>query len=123
MAYDKLSILFGQIEEKAIREVTKAINESLVEMKDAIDENTPIATGTLKDHTKIRPVTLDGNRLSWAVFNDTPYAPYVEYGVWGQKANYHKNWVVFYVWVGARMFTRAYDKLKDKIIQNIRNAL
>lgn len=64
MAYDKLSILFGQIEEKAIREVTKAINESLVEMKDAIDENTPIATGTLKDHTKIRPVTLDGNRLS-----------------------------------------------------------
>jgi hypothetical protein len=56
------------------------------------------------------------------VSNDTPYWIYVEYGLTTENTalNYHKyggaSRFVFYRGVGARMFTRAYDFLKWRLL-------
>ena len=112
---------WGKIERDAVLDVTRAIDESLVLVKDEVDVNTPIDEGELIAGTKIRPAKRDGDRISGSVYNEVEHGKYVEYGVMGRTYNYHKFKRVFYVGVGARMFTRAYDRMKPIVLQKIRS--
>lgn len=108
-------INLGKIEQEAIKKIKNAIDDSLIELKKEVDSNTPIDSGTLILNNKIRKAEIKWDIISWSVYNDTWYAPYVEYWVWGKRYHYHKFWKTFFVWVWARMFTRAYDKMKSQI--------
>lgn len=114
---------FGKIEQQIVDEAIKAINDSLVELKKEVDSQTPIDTGKLVVWNQIRFAESDGFRVEWSVYNDVDYVPYVEYGVGWKVYNYHRFGKIFFAGVGARMFTKAYDKLKNKIIKDIRNRL
>lgn len=116
-------INWDNIEKAIIKNATQAINETLVKIQDEVNANTPIDTGDLAQNTKIRPAEIIGNNISGSVYNETEYGKYVEYGVQGKTYNYHKGKRIFFVGVGARMFTRAYDKMKPTIIKVLRKAL
>lgn len=116
-------INWNAIENAIIKNATEAINQVLVKVQDEVNQNTPIDTGDLAQNTKIRPAEIVGGRISGSVYNETDYAKYVEYGVGGKTYNYHKAKRIFYVGVGARMFTRAYDKMKATIIKTLQKAL
>lgn len=116
-------INWDNIEKAIIKNATQAINETLVKIQDEVNANTPIDTGDLAQNTKIRPAEIIGNNISGSVYNETEYGKYVEYGVQGKTYNYHKAKRIFFVGVGARMFTRAYDKMKPTIIKVLRKAL
>lgn len=113
---------WDKLEREAVKTATRAVDESLALVKDEVDRNTPIDTGTLIANTRIRPAERVGDRISGSVYNETEYGKYVEYGVMGKTYNYHKLKRVFYVGVGARMFTRAYDRMKPIVVEKIRKA-
>lgn len=98
-----------------------AVNQSMKAgidyLKQKVDEKTPIDTWNLIKNTKIRV-----RWLIWEVYNDTEYAPYVEYGVKSQTYNYHKGGRVYYSGVWARMMSRTADEEEKnvaKIVEDI----
>ena len=117
------TINWKNINDEITQKAIVAVNSSLNDLKVEIDRNTPIDTAELIQNTVITPATIIGQRVSGTVSNDTPYAVYVEYGVQQKTYNYHKYKQIFFVWVGARMFTRAYDKFAPIITQKIKKAL
>jgi hypothetical protein len=92
-------------------------------LKVEIDLNTPIDQGELISNTKIAKADIVWNQIKWSVYNDTSYANYVEYGVQWKTYNYHKQKRIYFVWVGARMFTRSYEKFKTLIAKNLKKSL
>jgi hypothetical protein len=116
--------MFKWIEDKIQRQLIKWVNEALKVLKEDIDSKTPEDTTRLLKANDIVDAQVNWNAIEWAVKNETEYARFVEYGVGGKAYNYHKpKWSVFYKWVGARMFTRAYDEKKKQITQIIQNSI
>ena len=100
-----------------------AINESLDMLKIEIDKNTPEDTKNLLWNTEITKAIHVNNRMAGKIFNDTEYWLYVEYWLW-RSFRYNKpKWSIFYIGNGARMFTRAFDKLENKILNLIKLSL
>lgn len=114
---------FDAIERKVFESARVAINSELVKLKNEIDINTPIDEWDLINDTTIFEADIVWNQIIGSVFNNNDHATYVEYGVQGRTYNYHKQKRIFYVWVGARMFTRAYDKLKNSIVGSLKKSL
>jgi len=110
------------------------INKSLYELKENIIEKTPIDTWDLAWNNVIRPAKIIWDTVVGKIINETPYARDVETWFDDTKVfDYHKRqwWTrnIYYkagqdtpghLW--ARMYTRAFDELKDKIVLNIKNA-
>ena len=90
--------------------------DALIFLKEEIDKKTPEDSKELLGNNQIEAPHIEGNKLVWSVYNDTPYGVYVEYWVWWRSYNYHKpKWRVFYNWEWARMFTRAMDENSREI--------
>lgn len=113
--------------ESTIRERAEvAMKRSLEELKKKIDEYTPEDTYNLIKNNQIREGKWSGDRLVGKVENSSQYAVYVEY--WrtrtGRANNYYKGggrrrWgKPFYRGVGARMYARTKDELREKIVKN-----
>ena len=70
-------------------------------------------------------VEKQGNTYSVKIYNDTPYAIYVEYGAKdGRRFGYHKpKGKIFYVGNGARMFGRTKEKIRGKISEEIKSEI
>lgn len=114
--------------------VKEWINKSLDELKENIIEKTPIDTWELIKSNEIQKAQKEWDRIVGRIKNTTPYAWDVETWFDDTKVfDYHKRiwWerkVFYQAWEGtpghlwARMYTRAFDELKDKIILNIKNA-
>jgi hypothetical protein len=89
------------------------VENALNFLKDKVDKQTPEDTGLLSQNNKKQPVRKIWDWIKWTLINETPYAPYVEYWVWGKSYNYYKNggrksWASpFYRGVWARMYTKA----------------
>ena len=102
----------------------KGVNAATAQLKQEIDRLTPEDTRTLVGNNRAKPAVVTGQKVVGAVVNDTEYALYVEYGVRGRAARYHKpKGTVAYVGVGARMFARGYDGKRKELTQTIANSL
>lgn len=121
----KLTLNAGKVYAEKMSEVVDKVNTGLGILKAQIDENTPEDTLKLIKNNVITPAVMVGDRVIGSVSNDTPYALNVEYWFTTENKafNYHKRgggWrYVFYRGVGARMFTRAYDFLKGRLLSLI----
>ena len=114
--------------------VMRSINNSLEELKENIIEKTPIDTWELISNNEIEKAHMEWDVIVWRISNKTKYAWNVETWFDDTKVfDYHKRewWTrkIYYqagqetpghLW--ARMYTRAFDELKDKIVLNIKNA-
>lgn len=88
-------------------------------LKQQIDDRTPEDTKKLVGNNELIPVTRSWSITRGGVINRTPYAAYVEFGVYGKEYRYNKpKWFIFYKGVGARMYTRAKDD-SDKQVRDI----
>lgn len=100
------------------------INEWLDYLKEKIEEKTPEDTKTLVWSYKIEKANVNWDIISWKVYNNTPYAFYVEYGVWGRIFKYNKpKGNIFKVWVWARMITTTKEQESKNIIEIIKSKL
>jgi len=100
-----------QINKELLPKAIKWVKEAIDYVKEAVKKNTPIDTWELIDNYKTTWPIVYRDEIVWSVYNDTDYAAQVEYGMW-REYNYHRNWKVFYRWLGARMMTKAVDSSK-----------
>lgn len=115
---------FANIKKIVEKKAISSINESLQIIKSEVDANTPEDTGNLVASNKIEEARQEWNRIVWRVVNETEYAKFVEYWVWGKTYKYNKpKWRIFHIWIGARMFTKAFDGTRDTIIKKIKKDL
>lgn len=102
-----------------------AVNTALNFVKKEIDAKTPEDTKTLIWNNKIVTAKTANGKTVGSINNSTPYAIYVEHGVWGKAYDYHKpKWSVMYKWVWAKMYTRTKfdEKVKSKNKEIIQGA-
>ena len=114
--------------DKEIREIDiaikKGVDNAVEYLKTKIDEKTPEDTFELIKNNKIEKASRNGNKITGKVYNETPYAEYVEYGVRQADYNYYKDsgrrkgLAPFYTGIGARMFTRSADE-EEQTLNNI----
>jgi hypothetical protein len=84
------------------------VNIALDIAKDEIDSQTPEDTRELVGNNSKSEIYVNSKNIWWSIYNTTPYAKIVEYGVTWIPMNYHKpKWQVMYRWVGARMYSKA----------------
>lgn len=102
--------------------IADAINAELPWLLREVKTRTPEDTTQLMNDHEIVKAKSVGGSIVWEVKNDkTPYAVYVEYWV-GRPFNYHKpKGNVFRRWVGARMFSLAFDANKHEIEKRLIN--
>jgi len=86
-------------------------------VKKKIDEKTPEDTKELLWNTQRSEVIENGNKLYSRVFNNTEYAPYVEYWVWREFKYNKPKGKIFFTWIWAGMFWRTWQEVKDKFYQ------
>lgn len=116
---NKINITFKNIERDINNKVERAIDKSTSILLEDVKEKSPVDTWKyIWWHTQ------EKSKQTWdvikgSVYNDMEYAKEVEYWFKSTAVNWHKNrrqwWPVIYRWVGARVYTRAYDENKDKI--------
>jgi hypothetical protein len=100
------------------------INEALRYVKRKIEDKTPEDTKKLVWSYKIQEARQTWNIISWKVYNNTPYAYYVEYWVWGKIYKYNKpKGNIFKLWVWARMITQTKEEETWNITQIIKSKL
>lgn len=108
-------------ESRILASVVRGVDKAVELLKKEIDDRTPEDTGRLVRSNRQVKAVVSGQSVIGKVENDTPYAAYVEYGV-GRAYNYHKpKGTVMLRGIGARMFSRAYDANKKKIVDTIAN--
>lgn len=84
-------------------------------VKDRVDEKTPEDTKDLLWSNQRSEVIINWSKLHSRVYNDTEYAPYVEYWVEWKFYEYHKpKWKTFYSWVWAWMYWRTKNEINNK---------
>lgn len=104
--------------------IVDAINAELPWLLNEVKSRTPEDTTRLLGEHEIVKAKKVWWSIVWEVKNDkTPYGVYVEYWVW-RPFNYHKpKGTVFRRWVGARMFTLAFDENQEQITKNITKSI
>lgn len=120
--------MFEQEFNKSLQEIEKRfinwINNWLTFLKQKIEEKTPEDTRTLVWNYEKKDASVQWNIVSWKVLNRTPYAYWVEYGVWGRIYKYNKpKGNIFKIWVWARMMTRTKEENQEEIINIIKKSL
>lgn len=104
--------------------LSEGIDKSLDFMKKKIEDLTPEDTKELVWNYEIENATLKWNIISWKVYNNTDYAYWVEYWVAGRIFKYNKpKWIIFTIWIWARMMTKAGEKNRDNIQNIIKESL
>ena len=115
---------FDEALKKLANNLADWINDATKFLKWKIEDLTPEDTKTLLWNYKIEPASQKGTIVSWKVFNDTPYAFWVEYWVGGRIFNYNKpKGNIFKIWVWARMMTTAEEQNLPEIVNIIKNKL
>lgn len=113
-----------KLEKTLTKRLETGIKNALELLKNNIDSITPEDTRTLLSNNEISEVVAYNGKVSWKVFNTTPYAIYVEYWVSGKPYTYHKpKWVPFYNGIWNRTFARWIDMTKKEALEIIKNAL
>lgn len=84
---------------------------------DKINEKTPEDTKELLWNNQRSEIIENGDKLYSRVFNDTEYAPYVEYWVWREFKYNKPKWKIFFTWIWAWMYWRTWKEVKDKFYQ------
>lgn len=120
--------LFQNLEIDIENLVKNWINQWLNILNNDIKLKTPIDTWELIWNNIIINAKSDWNTIKGSVYNETKHALYVEYWIKSKNYNYYKWnrkswWTPYYIWVWARMFTRAYDEKKVQIMNLIRNSI
>lgn len=104
---------FTKIFTKSKKNMTNRLDTFSQIMKETIKDNTPEKTRKLIGNIEEWQTIDNGRKIHKKIYNNTPYAKYVEYWVW-KIFNYHKGWQVFYRWDGAGMFARSKKQLEWK---------
>lgn len=100
------------------------INNWLEFLKEKIIEKTPEDTKKLVWSYQKKSASINWNIISWKIYNNTPYAYYVEYWVWGKIYKYNKpKWNIFKIWVWARMMTKTKEDNQEEIVNIIKKSL
>lgn len=81
--------------------IKAALKEAALTALRNVKMRTPVVTGTLKREWKVTSITREDNAWVIVLYNDTKYAPYVEYGHRQEPGRYipalgkrlKKNWV------------------------------
>ncbi len=120
--------MFEQEFNKSLQEIEKRfinwINNWLTFLKQKIEEKTPEDTRTLVWNYEKKDASVQWNIVSGKVLNRTPYAYWVEYGVWGRIYKYNKpKGNIFKIWVWARMMTRTKEENQEEIVNIIKQSL
>lgn len=116
--------MLKDLDSRVAKALQNGVNRAAATLKAEVDRLTPEDTRRLVGNNRTKPAVVQGDKVVGAVVNDTEYALYVEYGVRGRAARYHKpKGTVAYVGVGARMFARGYDAKRKEIVQTIANSL
>lgn len=94
-----------------------------------VREQTPEDTWELQSNNREQPISNNWIIVKWWLINETSYWPYVEYWVGSKSYNYYKWgwrrkwWKPFYIWVWARMFTKAqfenWNRIREIFIRHI----
>lgn len=116
----KQRIDLGRIKARVHLQAEAAINAYITEAKALADANTPEKSGELIKNNVVEPAKIEGGRIVARLVNSTPYALFVEYGL-GRAFKYHKRGSVFFVGIGARMFTKARDAIAMRITADFKN--
>lgn len=78
---------------KVDRHIEAAVKETALTAYGATKKATPVVTGTLRREWKLTPVEKEGSSFTAALYNDTKYAPYVEYGHRTNRKDGSHGWV------------------------------
>lgn len=73
--------------------IKSALNETVMTALGATKKATPVVTGTLRREWKVTPVMKEGAAYVASLYNDTKYAPYVEYGHRTNRKDGSHGWV------------------------------
>lgn len=82
-------------------------------VKQKIDEKTPEDTKVLLWNNERSEVIDYWDKLHSRVFNDTEYAPYIEYWVWREFKYNKPKGNIFYEWNWAWMYWRTRKEVKN----------
>lgn len=78
---------------KVEQHIQGALKETVITALGATKKATPVITGTLRREWKVTPVTKEGTAYVASLYNDTKYAPYVEYGHRTNRKDGSHGWV------------------------------
>lgn len=76
--FEKYRLTFGNAAVEA--HIRAALAEAVAMALRKVKERTPVQTGTLRREWRITAIVKDGDYWVVTLYNDTKYAPYVEYG-------------------------------------------
>ena len=76
--FEKYRLALGNAAVEA--HIRAALAEAVAMALRQVKERTPVRTGTLRREWKITDIVKDGDYWAVTLYNDTKYAPYVEYG-------------------------------------------
>ena len=78
---------------KVEQHIQGALKETVITALGATRKATPVITGTLRREWKVTPVMKEGTAYVASLYNDTKYAPYVEYGHRTNRKDGSHGWV------------------------------
>lgn len=78
---------------KVEQHIQGALKETVITALGATKKTTPVITGTLRREWKVTPVMKEGTAYVASLYNDTKYAPYVEYGHRTNRKDGSHGWV------------------------------
>lgn len=76
--FEKYRLVLGNAAVEA--HIRAALSEAVAMALRQVKERTPVRTGTLRREWKITDIVKEGDYWAVTLYNDTKYAPYVEYG-------------------------------------------
>ena len=76
--FEKYRLTLGNTAVEA--HIRAALAEAVAMALRQVKERTPVQTGTLRREWKITSIVKDGDYWAVTLYNDTKYAPYVEFG-------------------------------------------
>ena len=76
--FEKYRLVLGNATVEA--HIRAALSEAVAMALRQVKERTPVRTGTLRREWKITDIVKEGDYWAVTLYNDTKYAPYVEYG-------------------------------------------
>lgn len=78
---------------KVEQHIQGALKETVITALGATKKATPVITGTLRREWKVTPVMKEETAYVASLYNDTKYAPYVEYGHRTNRKDGSHGWV------------------------------
>ena len=78
---------------KVEQHIQGALKETVITALGATKKATPVITGPLRRDWKVTPVMKEGTAYVASLYNDTKYAPYVEYGHRTNRKDGSHGWV------------------------------